>query len=134
MLDRKSREELPDDDTKLSFKIVHSLEANRPSPASPDTQQFYTVYPDQIAISVEIWEQAGAVASSDPADNNKIGDGLITGLPPLPQESPIDVTFRMNETGLLRVEAVELKTGKKLKMELQTGGLTEAKVTKREVP
>ena len=34
----------------------------------------------------------------------------------------------MNETGLLRVEAVELKTGKKLKMELQTGGLTEAKV------
>ncbi len=128
VLDRKSREELPDDDTKLSFKIVHILEANRPLPASPDTQQFYTVYPDQIAISVEIWEQAGAVASSDPADNNKIGDGLITGLPPLPQESPIDVTFRMNETGLLRVEAVELKTGKKLKMELQTGGLTEAKV------
>jgi molecular chaperone DnaK len=128
VLDRKSRDELPDDDKKLSFKIVHILEANRPLPASPDTQQFYTVYPDQIAISVEIWEQAGAVASSDPADNNKIGDGLITGLPPLPQESPIDVTFRMNETGLLRVEAVELKTGKKLKMELQTGGLAEAKV------
>jgi molecular chaperone DnaK (HSP70) len=49
-------------------------------------------------------------------------------LPPLPQESPIDVTFRMNETGLLRVEAVELKTGKKLKMELHTGGLAEAEV------
>jgi molecular chaperone DnaK (HSP70) len=128
VLDRKSRDELPDDEKKLSFKIVHILEANRPLPASPDTQQFYTVYPDQVAISVEIWEQAGAVASSEPADNNKIGDGLITGLPPLPQESPIDVTFRMNETGLLRVEAVELKTGKKLKMELQTGGLAEAKV------
>ena len=128
VVDRKAHKELPDDDEKLSFKIVHILEANRPLPASPDTQQFYTVYPDQVAISVEIWEQAGAVASSEPADNNKIGDGLITGLPPLPQESPIDVTFRMNETGLLRVEAVELKTGKKLKMELHTGGLAEAEV------
>ena len=112
VVDRTAHKELPDDDEKLSFKIAHILEANRPLPASPDIQQFYTVYPDQVAISIEIWEQAGAVASSEPADNNKIGDGLITGLPPLPQESPIDVTFRMNETGLLRVEAVELKNGK----------------------
>jgi molecular chaperone DnaK len=128
VVDRKPGEELPDDNESLNFKIVHILEANRPLPAAPDTQQFYTVYPDQVAINVEIWEQAGAVASSAPADNNKIGDGVITGLPPLPQESPIDVTFRMNETGLLSVEAVELKTGKKLKMELQTDGLDEAKV------
>jgi molecular chaperone DnaK (HSP70) len=128
VVDRKPGEELPDDHEQLPFKIVHILEANRPLPASPDTQQFGTVYPNQVAISIEIWEQAGAVASSEPADNNKIGDGLITGLPPLPQDSPIDVTFRMNETGLLRVEAVELKTGKKLKMELQTGGLAEAKM------
>jgi molecular chaperone DnaK len=128
VVDRSAHQELPDDDEKLRFKIVHILEANRPLPASPDTQQFYTVYPDQVAISIEIWEQAGAVASSEPADNNKIGDGLITGLPPLPRESPVDVTFRMNETGLLRVEAIELMTGKKLKMELQTEGLAEAKV------
>lgn len=129
VVDRKAQETLPDDDEKLNYKIVHILEANRPLPASPDTQQFYTVYPDQVAISIEIWEQAGAAASSHLADNNKVADGLITGLPPLPQESPIDVTFRMNETGLLRIEAVELKTGKKLNLELQTGGLTEAKVS-----
>jgi molecular chaperone DnaK (HSP70) len=128
VVDRKGQEPLPDDDEKLNFKIVHILEANRPLPASPDTQTFYTVYPDQVAISIEIWEQAGAAASSQVADNTKVADGLITGLPPLPQGSPIDVTFRMNETGLLRIEAVELKTGKKLNLELQTGGLTEAKV------
>jgi molecular chaperone DnaK len=127
VVDREDGKELPDDEN-LSYKIAHILEANRPLPASPDTQQFYTVYPDQVAIQIEIWEQAGAVASSELADNNKIGDGIITGLPPLPQESPIDVTFRMNETGLLRVEAVELKTGKKLNMELQTEGLAENKV------
>jgi molecular chaperone DnaK (HSP70) len=112
-----------------TFYIKHILEANRPLPASPDTEQFYTAYPDQVAIQVEIWEQAGAVSSPDLADNNKIGEGTITGLPPLPKESPIDVTFRMNETGLLRVEAVELKTAKKLKLELQIQGLSEAQVS-----
>jgi molecular chaperone DnaK len=131
VLERKEGDEPPDDDEGRIFKIVHILEANRPLPASPDTRTFYTAYPDQVAINVEIWEQAGAVASEEPADNNKIGDGLITGLPPLPQESPIDVTFRMNDTGLLRVEAVELKTGKKLNMELQTGGLAEGKVDEK---
>ena len=127
VVDRARRKELPENED-LPFKIEHILEANRPLPASPDTQQFYTVYPDQVAIEIEIWEQAGAVSSPEVADNNKIGDGIITGLPPLPQESPIDVTFRMNETGLLRVEAVELKTGKKLNLELQTEGLAEKDV------
>jgi molecular chaperone DnaK (HSP70) len=118
-----------DDPEHPTYSISHILEANRPLPASPDTEQFYTAFPDQVEIDIEIWEQAGAVSSSDLADNNQIGEGRITGLPPLPRHSPIDVTFRMNETGLLRVEAVELKTGKKLKMELQIQGLSEAQVS-----
>jgi molecular chaperone DnaK (HSP70) len=117
-----------DDKANPSYSIVHVLEANRPLPASPETQQFYTAYPDQTAIEVEIWEQAGSVSSIDPDHNNKIGDGVITGLPPLPKGSPVDVNFTMNDTGLLRVEAVELKTGTKLKIELQIQGLSEAEV------
>jgi molecular chaperone DnaK len=112
-----------DENENEIHSISHILEANRPLPAAPDTQQFYTLYPDQVAIRIEIWEQAGAVSSSDLADNNKIGQGTITGLPPLPRNSPLDVTFRMNEMGLLRVEAVELKTGKKLNIELQIQGV-----------
>ncbi len=118
-----------DDPDHPTFSISHLLEANRPLPASPDTQQFYTAYPDQVAINIEIWEQAGAVSSSDLADNTKIGEGRISDLPPLPRNSPIDVTFKMSEMLLLRVEAVEIKTGKKLKMELQIRGLSEAQVS-----
>jgi molecular chaperone DnaK (HSP70) len=117
-----------DDKADPAYSVVHILEANRPLPASPDTQQFFTAYPDQTAIEVEIWEQAGSVSSTDLADNNKIGDGIITGLPPLPKGSPIDVNFTMNDTGLLRVEAVELKTETKLTIELQIQGLSEAQV------
>jgi molecular chaperone DnaK len=111
-----------------TYSVVHILEANRPLPASPDTQQFFTAYADQTAIEVEIWEQAGSVSSTDLPDNNKIGDGIITGLPPLPKGSPIDVNFSMDDTGLLRVEAVELKTRTKLTIELQIQGLSDAQV------
>ena len=75
-----------------------------------------------------MWEQAGSKKSADPADNRKIGDGLISDLPPLPRHSPVDVTFWMSDSGVLRVEAVEPKTGKKLNMELQIAGLTEQEV------
>lgn len=119
-----------DDPERRTFSIKHLLEANRPLPASPDTEQFYTAYPDQTEIEIEIWEQAGAVSSPELTDNNKIGVGMISGLPPLPRRSPVDVTFRMSETGLLRVEAVELKTDKKTNLELQIQmGLSEDRVS-----
>jgi molecular chaperone DnaK (HSP70) len=110
------------------FAIAHVLETNRPLPAAPDTQRFYTAYPDQTMIRIEIWEQAGAMMSRDPADNARIGDGVITGLPALPKGSPIDVNFVMDEKGLLQVEAVELRTGKQLTIELQIQGLTQAQL------
>jgi molecular chaperone DnaK len=108
--------------------ISHILEANRPLPAAPQTKQFYTAEPDQTSIHIEIWEQAGSVASSDLADNNKIGEGTISGLPELPKHSPIDVTFRMNDTGVLTVDAEELRTHKKLKFDLQIKGLSGEKL------
>jgi molecular chaperone DnaK len=110
-------------DAKRSV-IRHILEANRPLPAAPQTKQFYTKYPDQTSILIEIWEQAGSVASSDLSDNTKIGQGVISGLPELPKHSPVDVTFRMNGTGLLTVDAEELRTHKRLKFDLQIKGLS----------
>ncbi len=66
--------------------------------------------------------------STVPEDNARIGEGLITGLPPLPQGSPIDVSFTMDEKGVLRVEASELTTGQQLTIELQIQGLTEGQL------
>ncbi|CAI7980294.1 Molecular chaperone Hsp70 [Frankia sp. Hr75.2] len=112
------------------LKVEHILPPNTPLPASPDTERFGTVEDNQTGIEIEIWEQAGATVSPELADNAAIGRGLISGLPPLPRNSPIDVTFTMNETGVLRVHAVELKTGKDLHIELQIQGLTEEQVEK----
>jgi len=108
--------------------IDHLIKANDALPASPPVQRYVTAYADQTAIRVEVWEQAGAVASPELADNSHIGEGVIDRLPPLPKGSPIDVTFAMDRNGTLRVHAVEVLTGKALDIELHITGLDKAEV------
>jgi molecular chaperone DnaK (HSP70) len=112
-----------------SFSISHVLRSNTPLPARTEPARFGTAYPDQTDIQIEVWEQSGSVESEELDDNQHIAEGLISGLPRLPQGSPIDVTFEMELDGLLRVHAVELKTNKDLHIELQIkGGLSEEQV------
>jgi molecular chaperone DnaK (HSP70) len=103
--------------------VSHLLHANDPLPARVERERFYTVKPNQVAVDFPIWEQAGAVESRELRDNSRIGGGTISGLPPLPKDSPLEVTFDMDEMGTLRVHAVELSTGKDVHIELQIGGL-----------
>lgn len=117
-----------DDDGTENFVVTHVLRANTALPAAPDAERFMTAYESQTEINVEIWEQAGAVESARLADNAKIGEGLITDLPPLRKGSPIDISFAMDELGMLRVHAVELQTGKDLHIEVRIQGLSEAQV------
>ncbi|GLW61876.1 molecular chaperone DnaK [Actinomadura rubrobrunea] len=116
------------DDGSEVFSVSHVLKANTPLPAEPGPERFATAYENQTEIKVEIWEQAGAVESEDLADNAKIGEGVITGLPPLRKGSPIDITFAMDELGTLKVHAVELQTGKDLNIEVRIQGLSEQQV------
>ena len=53
-----------------------------------------------------------------------VHQGVISDLPELPKGSPVDVTFRMNDTGVLTVDAEELRTHKKLKLDLHIKGLS----------
>ncbi|BEL04075.1 Hsp70 family protein [Actinoplanes sichuanensis] len=118
-----------DDRGNEEFRIVHVLRANTPLPARTDAMRFGTAYDRQVAISVEIWEQSGSVESDVVADNQHIGDGQISGLPQLSKGSPIDISFEMETDGLLRVHAVELTTGKDLKIELEIkAGLSDDQV------
>jgi molecular chaperone DnaK (HSP70) len=111
-----------------SFSIDHVLKANTALPVELDPERFATAYDDQTQIKIEIWEQTGAVESSSLADNAKIGEGIITGLPRLAKGSPINITFAMDEMGTLSVHAVELQTGKDLHIEVRIEGLSEAQV------
>jgi molecular chaperone DnaK len=120
---------LDSDDPKLEREYVdHLLEANAALPADSGPRKFATVAPNQTEIEIQVWEQGGAIASKELEHNNRIGEGRITGLPPLPAGSPVEVTATMDAIGTLRVHAVELRTGKDLEIELTIGGMDAASV------
>jgi molecular chaperone DnaK (HSP70) len=116
-------------DPKLEREcIAHLLPANTPLPAAPRTEMFGTVAPNQTAVKIEVWEQAGEVASAELYDNAKIAEGVMTGLPPLPAGSPIEVRIGMDEHGRLTVDAKEMSTGTKLRVEATVEGLSAEEV------
>jgi molecular chaperone DnaK (HSP70) len=73
-------------------------------------------------------EQAGPKESDLVENNNKIADGEIAIPPRKPAGWPIDVTFQLNTSGLLRVTAVEKETSVRLELSVQVGGMTDDQV------
>jgi molecular chaperone DnaK len=108
--------------------ITHLLAANTQLPADTPPEPFYTVKANQTTVNVEVWEQAGAVASEELAHNTCVGKGLLKDLPPRPAGSPFLVVFHMTETGLLKVHAWEPESGSEVRFEIQIGRLDESQV------
>jgi molecular chaperone DnaK (HSP70) len=108
-------------------EVAHLVRANDELPAGR-TEDFYTVYDEQTAADVRVMEQAGSVASTDPADNNEIATGVIAIPPGKKQGWPIEVAFTLDTSGLLHVSALEKETGERLELNIDVGGMTEADV------
>jgi molecular chaperone DnaK len=110
--------------------IDHVLHANDPLPATPPSRDYYTLDDNTVRIALRICEQAGATESARTSDNREIGLGVITELPRLPKNSPVEVTFAMGETGNLRVRGMERSTGKDVVVDIQIDGLTVQEVAR----
>ncbi len=108
--------------------IAHLLEANTPLPADTGPQTFYTVADNQREVKLEVWEQAGSIASAELEHNSHIGEGTLTDLPRRPAGAPFEVVFHMTDTGLLQVHGWEAGSGREVRFEIQIGGLDETEV------
>jgi molecular chaperone DnaK len=118
----------PRDATPGRTWVDHLLHANDPLPRRVAGQRYYTVKENQEAVRFPIWEQAGALESRSLEHNTKIGEGAITNLPPLPEGSPLEVTFDMDEMGALRVHAIEPSSHRDVRIELKIGGLDSGRI------
>ena len=107
--------------------VEHLLTANTPLPADTGPQTFRTIRDGQRRVSLEVWEQAGSVASAELENNKHIGEGVLQDLPSRPAGAPFEVEFHLTETGLLQVHAWEAG-GSNVRFEIQIGGLDEADV------
>ena len=118
------------DPDRARHYVAHLLTANTALPAETDPETFYTIANNQRVVRLEVWEQAGSVASEELGHNSRIGEGLLTDLPPRPAGAPFQVVFHMNETGLLKVHGWEADSGRDVRFEIQIGGMDEAEVRK----
>jgi molecular chaperone DnaK len=116
------------DPSRARRYIDHLLTANTPLPADTGAQTFHTIFENQRTVKLEVWEQAGSVASKDLQHNVHIGEGVLDDLPPRPAGAPFEVVFHMTEMGLLKVHGREAGSGREIRFEIQIGGLDAAEV------
>ncbi|MCA0436336.1 MAG: Hsp70 family protein [Austwickia sp.] len=82
---------------------------------------------NQTEAQVAIYEQAGDVESEDKANSRELPPGCeFTGLPPLPKNSPIDITVHIDAEGLSTITAYEPTSGRRLTATAQLSVLSEA--------
>jgi molecular chaperone DnaK (HSP70) len=102
-------------------KIVNMILKQTSVPAEITNEDFTTREAGQDAILLPVYENEYAQSRVDISESKELGEGTIEGLPPnLPAGSPIRVTFRIDENGLLKVEATELTGNREVRFEIQT--------------
>ena len=86
------------------------------------TDTFSTVVDDQTEVAIEVFEQGGSEESTDPADNNLLISGSITGIPTgYPRGSNVQISFSMGADGMLEVTARHVAKDEALHLQVETG-------------
>jgi molecular chaperone DnaK (HSP70) len=83
------------------------IEKNAPVPAEKK-RVFTTNQDEQVEVQIRVFQGENPRASQ----NDLLGDFVLTGIEPAPRLTPkIQVTFSLDEDGILSVRAVDKKTG-----------------------
>ena len=99
---------------------------NTPLPTSL-RERFSTIEPGQTQLSVKIFQGEGRKVE----DNLPLGEFLVTGIPPNPDDGSVDVRFTYDLNGVLEAEATVVKTGKK--QQLVISSLAKTPLSKSEL-
>jgi len=112
------------------FRVEHLVQANDQLPTGDKHLRAHTVDDGQTGVEIELYEQAGTTAGEEIGDNKPVnqGRGLITGIPALPAESPIDIRISVDDEGLLQLRATDPSSAKSLDIQVSVGVLSDAEV------
>jgi molecular chaperone DnaK (HSP70) len=114
-------------DPDAASYIEHLVHANDTLPAGPVVFEAATVEDGQTAVTIDLYEQAGSQEARDLAANKPVdqASGEISGLPPLPADSPIELTMQVDREGLLCLTGREPSTDRELIIEVRVSMLSD---------
>jgi molecular chaperone DnaK (HSP70) len=117
-------------DPEAASYVDHLVHANESLPSGPRPLPVATLKPNQRAVRIQVYEQAGSVETSELSGNKPVdhGSGEVGPLPRLPAGSPVDVTMTVDDEGLLQVHAVEPTSGATVDIAVRVSVLSEEEV------
>jgi molecular chaperone HscA len=91
-------------------------------------RQYTTSVDGQANLKVSVFQGERELV----VENRQLGEFILSGIPPMPANLPkIDINFILNADGILKVEAIELRSGTKQTIEIKPQyGLTDDQVEK----
>jgi molecular chaperone DnaK (HSP70) len=110
--------------------VQHMVRSNTPLPAEV-TKPFATILDNQASVRIQVYEQAGAVASEELEHNRRVLDGEFVGLPDLPAGSRVEVTLTVGLDGRLSVTARDPKKNTDLSLEAYVDGVVDGAAAER---
>lgn len=111
--------------------VEHLVHANDELPITQTTAKFGTILDDQESVRIQVYEQAGSVASPETGHNRRVLDGELIGLSGLSAGSVIEITMDIAIDGRLTVRACEPTSGKSLTLEAFVEGVIDGAESER---
>ncbi len=93
------------------------------------TATFSTIHDNQTGVHMRAMECGDMDPDNtcDPLGQTEIGDATIVNMPPSPAGSPISITYKYNENGILEVSGTHVLSGRKATATFKRpGGLSDA--------
>ena len=85
-----------------------------------ELRQFYTVADGQRTVSIRVLESLSGDRHAAPEEGTEIGEAVLDLPEGLPAGSPMEIEFRLNESGLLELRAAELAQNRKVSARFET--------------
>lgn len=106
-------------DSDNNYKLYNIILKNDELPKSA-TETFYPRYDNQATVLFEVYESLSSDKVIDPSMGKEIGKATLELPAGVLKTSPIEVTFKLNESGLLELKAVELGSNRTVEATFET--------------
>ena len=109
-------------DKEMCFNMIIKNEA-MPNGIREVSEVFGTFYPNQKSVSIEIYENDCMDKYFEIEEELKLGDTILELPGNLPQNSPIEVTLKLSNEGILQVTGLDKTGNRKIEAKMKAKGI-----------